>query len=632
MRGGILLLLVLLWGVGAAQAQPEYVAQLRRQLASSPPDTNRVRQLGELSWELMDSAPDSSLRYGRQALALAQRLRYHRGELHSLNNLAALAFQVNDVLQATRYYQQAIRVVNLKDPRDSRALALALQGLANIAAGQGNFREAERYYQQVAARLTVPGPGQDPDDLGMLYANLTNFYTEWIETGRAPQAALAAQERYARLAIANYHRGADLNLLGVGLDVLSDVHLRLQHYDSAAICLTQAIVLHRRAGNIHGQAVSTSNLAAVRLQQQQWAAAAQEARASIQLAHQVVIPEVEAKSYDVLGHALLALGDAPAAYRAAQAERQLRDTLQSSARREALARLRVSFDTERKEGRIRELTQGQRLQQARATQQRQRLWALGGLLAVVGAGLAVAAVLALRLRRSRDELTTTRATQDRLYSLVAHDLRSPVLAFEGLADLLTYYVARQDTARLAGLGGRIQQTAQGLRGLLDNLLSWALHQRGELAAAPQAVDAHTILAEAVDLYQAVATTANITVAYTAAPGLRLWADANMTRTIVRNLLGNALKATPTGGSVHLTAEATPHHTATITVQDSGPGFRPEQLARPVARQPTGAADRAGLGLLLSQAFATAQDGTLVLANVPGGGASAVLTLALAGPA
>ena len=161
--------------------------------------------------------------------------------------------------------------------------------------------------------------------------------------------------------------------------------------------------------------------------------------------------------------------------------------LLNSEKVQAISRMEVQLQTSQRESQIRALQQQRRLQVAAADRQRQRLLALALVLGAVGAGLALAAVLALRLRRSRallaaqnEALHEARATQNRLYALIAHDLRAPVVGFTGLADLLNRHVRTQDTVRLAGLGGHIRQAAQNLSELLDNLLNWALSQRDEL--------------------------------------------------------------------------------------------------------------------------------------------------------
>ena len=280
--------------------------------------------------------------------------------------------------------------------------------------------------------------------------------------------------------------------------------------------------------------------------------------------------------------------------------------------------------------------------------------ALGAVLLTALVGIGVGAWLYQRLRRSRallatqnaelaaqrntlaqqrDELAQARATQDRLYALIAHDLRSPVVAFTGLADLLNRYVAKNDTVRLAGLGGRIRQAAQHLSELLDNLLNWAVSQRGELTPQPRPLRATELLADIAALYQNAALAADVTLVTEAPEELLVQADADMTRTILRNLAGNALKATPAGGTVALRAERGGSGAVVLRVVDSGPGLTAENLLRLNEATPTlrvaGRDSGAGLGLLLSRSFAEAQGGSLVLASGAAGGAEATLTLPLA---
>jgi signal transduction histidine kinase len=627
-------LLALLLGLAAlpSLAQTPKIAQMQQQLATAPADTNRVRLLSLLSWELMSHDLPAAMRYQRQALALAERLHYRQGQLHCLNSLGTIAFQSDNTLLATRYYQKALRLMNPARPRETRILTLTLLGMANIANVEDDYQEAEQYYRQVLGRLGQPGQPADPDDLAMVHNNLANLYKRWGNDGHAPDSARRLQEHYARLALAGHRRVGNPNDIAISLDVLADAHLTHQRYDSAAYYLEQGLKLARQTNNQYGQATILGHLAQTRLGQRRWAEAAALARQACAVARQLAQPEFEANGYDVLGQALYQLGDAGGAYRAIQAEQSLRDTLQTTAKRKALARLQVSFDTERKEGRIRELTQAQRLQQTEASRQRQRLWYLLAGLAIVAAGLAAVAVLALGLRRSRaqlarqnEALAAARVTQDQLYGLVAHDLRSPLVAFNGLADLLNHYVQHQDTARLAGLGSRIQQAAQGLSALLDNLLNWAMSQRGELRPFPQALPVAPLLAEAFALYHNAALAAEVSLSHEAPADLLLWADRDMTRTILRNLVGNALKATPAGGQVQLTA-AGEAEAVELRVQDSGPGFPAAALAPAAELRLATPGGGAGLGLLLSRRFAQAQGGSLRLANAPVGGAFVILRL------
>ncbi|WP_460503513.1 sensor histidine kinase, partial [Hymenobacter agri] len=177
------------------------------------------------------------------------------------------------------------------------------------------------------------------------------------------------------------------------------------------------------------------------------------------------------------------------------------------------------------------------------------------------------------------------------------------------------------------------QAAQGLRALLDNLLSWALTQRGELTPTIEPLAVADLLAEAAELYQPSAEAADIILtADLSDRTIYTLADLNMTRTILRNLISNALRATPAGGTIMLTAVDGPQDTVAIQVQDTGEGMSEAQLQLLLAATPRATAGRpAGLGLRLSRAFAQAQNGQLALFSRPGQGTTAVLTLPAAAP-
>lgn len=587
-------------------------AKLRR---TDLPDTVRVKDLALLARALQSVDLPAARDYTLQRLGLVRRIGYRRQLPRAYLALGNIDANSGNYLAAERWYANGMAAA--QQLHDTLSITDALNGMGSVASLTGDGRQAVRYFQQMDALLALQRP-PDPRQRLIAKTNLSAAYGDMKD--------YQATVRINRQCLALLDQSDALPELR--MTILVNLALGLKHLnrlDSAQLLLTQSQQLAIASRDDDGLSSALNALALLALDRQQWAVAEKLARQSLALAVRLGNQRHQETALHHLATSLHAQ-HRPGAYEALDRYLVLHDTLVSRDRSRAIATAHAQFNDVEQQAQIQSLQQQRRFDARAQALSRQRLWTLGAALAAVLAGLTVAAVQGLRLRRSRNELATARATQDRLYSLVAHDLRSPVAAFEGLSDLLGHYVARQDAVGLASLGGMLNQAAQSLRSLLENLLSWALHQRGELTAAPQAVPAADVLAETVALYQATATAANITLSQTAPPDLQLWADANMSRTIVRNLVGNALKATPNGGTVSLTAAVAGGGTATIVVQDTGSGFGTGQLGRPAARRPQSAADRAGLGLLLSRAFANAQGGTLTLGNAEGGGAVAVLTL------
>ncbi len=604
-------------------------------------DSSRVVTITKLSQLLSYNDLEASRRYAEQGQALAHRLGRVRDELQCLNLLGDLALTHSNYLEAARLRQQLLRRANeVPLPQGQAFVLAALRGLGNIALDEGDLPTAGKFYRQMLA--WADEHPQTPGVVRAVYFSMAQFYAMLLARP-APPDSLPRRTRqatyYAKQLLRVTRTAPVPAMTGMALMTLSRVALLRPHPrpDSAMLLMRQSVRQFELAHGVLDVATAQQNLAALEGQQQHYAAGVALARRALATARAYQAPGLQRDCYKTLGECLLALGQGNEAYRAATAAAALNDSLLNSEKVQALGRMEVLLQTTQQESQIRALRQQRHLQQATADRQRQRLLALVVGLLAVGAGLAAAAALALRLRRSQAQLAAqnealqqARATQNRLYALIAHDLRAPVVAFSGLADLLNRHVLAQDTTRLAGLGGHIRQAAQNLSELLDNLLNWALSQRDELLPQPVPLPVGLLLRETAALYQAAAEAADVALTLTAPPDLRVLADPQMTRTILRNLVGNALRATPAGGTVALGAEAAGTGTVRLWVRDSGRGLNPQvlaQLAAPagqlrVAEGQSGS----GLGLLLSRRFAELQRGQLTLANLSAGGVGATLTL------
>jgi signal transduction histidine kinase len=607
------------------------------------PDSQRVLTLISLEQEYHMNDDATALRLARQALTLARQRGFERGELMVLSDLSRISSNLQELPQAERWAQELQRRAWFTSPALRRFRIVALQTLATVAVAQENEPRALAYLRQALALLPKVDPkGQFPLLPLLTYYGLSEIYTNRVVDVPHPADSLT---RLARL----YSRSFAAHAQQFGRqDMMADAYVSLgrlnRKTDSVTYYLSRAVRLYRAMHYASKESYAHAVWADIALLNQQYSVAEDHVRKGLALSIAVHAPVQESELRDILAETLIATGRGGQAYHQAKRARQLHDSTEQINNLAQLQTLQVRFDTQRKDNQIQSLKHQQMVQHSRATQQQQLLKLLGGTLALVAIGATAISVLALRLRRSRtqlamqhqqlatqhEELALTRATQDRLYALVAHDLRSPVIAFTGLADLLHSYVQRQNTEELGNLGGYIRQAAQNLSELLDNLLNWALNQRGELVPVPQPLRVQELLAEIADLYQHNATAVSISLTIEAPADLFVLADSNMTRTIMRNLVGNALKATPSGGRVALSAWRA-NDRVHLQVTDTGLGLPAEVLSqlekKAIRLRAADIARGVGLGLLLSREFAQAQGGTLRLANDENGaGVQALLVL------
>lgn len=607
---------------------------LVQRLASTPADTNRVLLLNQLANKLGTANVAQSLQYGRDGLRLARRLQYKVGEVLLLNTVGNTYFMAEDLTNAARYYQQASRRAHLlAQPQGKRQLTIALLGLGHVAVLQHDYAESQRCFYQAMLRMQQRLYPVRFEDASLVQNSLGIMYLDWIDSGQVyPDSAKRLCLYYNRLALATVRQGAKSSntSLAIALNAVASAHRVNGHPDSAEYYNRTALRLFQQVGSPYDITQTKVRLGEALLARHRAAEALPILRASLTGAKLLHLPALYADCSLALAAALEATGQGGEAYRLATKGQALLDSMQQAAQNADLSRLRVQFDTEQQRSRVSELTHRTQIQTLAARKQQQYLWWLSSFLLAVAIGLVVSGSLAWRLRRQHTKLAVVRAEQDRLYALIAHDLRSPVTAFGGLADLLTTYVERQDTTRLLGLGGRVRQAADGLREMLDNLLQWALLQRGELQPVLEPVPVATLLTELTRLYQPAAETAGISLEVATADAGQVLADRQMTLTVLRNLLSNALQATPTGGSITVRAMPTGTQQLLLEVIDTGHGLSAEELDRIMSGNVLLTAPhyrgRAGLGLRLSRLFAQVQGGQLLLRSALGQGTTATLAL------
>ncbi|MTB50821.1 HAMP domain-containing sensor histidine kinase [Lewinella sp. W8] len=228
--------------------------------------------------------------------------------------------------------------------------------------------------------------------------------------------------------------------------------------------------------------------------------------------------------------------------------------------------------------------------------------ALGGLLLVGGLLLWLLSRARTKLRANNERLAELNATKDKFFGLIAHDLRGPIVALQGVDEQVNFHLSRNRPEKIKTVAANISTTANGLEHLLNQLLQWALLQTGMIPYAPEEVSVAQVFQDNLTLYREMANTKGISLTVSASEDLTVFSDPRAVATIVRNLLNNALKFTPPEGNVNLSA-AVHHDKILIEVTDTGTGMADGQLdqlfLRPQrSRQGTAGETGAGLGLQL----------------------------------
>lgn len=240
-----------------------------------------------------------------------------------------------------------------------------------------------------------------------------------------------------------------------------------------------------------------------------------------------------------------------------------------------------------------------------------------------------------KLELQQTKLEALNNTKDRFFSIISHDLRGPVNAFNGISELIKYYIAHNEMGQLREVSEHIDKSARQLSSLLNNLLDWSIKQQGTFPFRPERLTLTPLLQEIVDMFRIAAHAKNITITLDVEEEINVWADRNSLATIVRNLFNNALKFTPKDGLVTLSAY-TEEEFLYINIIDTGVGIPEEKVQslfvvkEKIIDLGTEGEKGLGIGLSLALEFAEMNGGSIIVNSEEGIGSIFTLKMPLNG--
>ena len=239
----------------------------------------------------------------------------------------------------------------------------------------------------------------------------------------------------------------------------------------------------------------------------------------------------------------------------------------------------------------------------------------------------------LLLKERESQLKELISTKDKLFSIIAHDLRSPFNGLLCFSELLINNTKDLEKAEAESYIEIINSLAKNTLNLLDNLLNWAKAQTGQLIFQPEKTTLSAIVREILRIYNPIAKIKNISLDYNQEVDIEAFADVNMLKTILRNLISNAIKFTNANGEISIYASQNQNNIE-ITVSDNGIGMSEEaqnnlfKFDKNAIFHGTGNEKGSGLGLILCKEFVEKHGGKIWIESEPGKGSTFKFSLPL----
>ncbi|WP_430815849.1 tetratricopeptide repeat-containing sensor histidine kinase [Carboxylicivirga sp. RSCT41] len=526
--------------------------------------------------------------------------------LHNAFNEAALCFEKTDYELGVVY---------------------ALSRMANYYSKSDNFELAEKYNQQL---LGIVKNTDDRNLKEMVYLNVANFYTEQAETEQALKYYKLLE---ASLKISNNKRRLKplYNNLGV-------IYIYKHDWPNAKEYINKSLTIKRQENDSLGMFASYQNLFRISIKTKQLQDAEYYHTLLNEWLGKLKVPNEQVLSFkfNTTDYYILR-GEPDKAQRAFYDFSSDKDSISNAVFSDQLIDIEEAFEIERRDQKIKLLEQEDELQQAQLKSLKITIVFIIAFIVVLLVNGFYMKRQWIKLLRADEQLKVKQSeilsvnkrleqsnkSKERILSVIGHDLRGPV---GGLKELVELYMELPELEPndIDNLLKTARESSSSAYYLLENLLTWANSQRGEISFKPQTTPIYPVIKKSVELLDQSINNKNIRFNIDMETSLSLKVDINMFRAIIRNLVSNAIKYSPENGEVKIHAEWQQKHVC-ISINDQGKGIAAEQVEQIFDKKETYyigsdvSKKGSGLGLILCKEFVDYHGGKIWVESIENSG-------------
>lgn len=613
-----------------AFGQTTEIDSLFDRVATARTAQEKVQLLNSVVTKLRDIDMKRAFRLAQESVEIAEQINFNEGLCVSLENLAWILYRRNDFSKSLETASRALKIAEEVNDK-----SCAAKCLINIAAIQFEKREYDKSIETLRRVIVIAKSNNDASTLARTHDNMAYFYLE--------KRDLDSAEVNARKAIEISEVAGEKYLTSFGKRVLGDVSFERKDYGEALRLYNESLAI---AININNNFLKASTLLSVAMAHN---ALGETDRALKYLQEDIKIARAEGfreeleDAYKAMSELYYKRNDLKNAYLYQSKYVGVHDTIVNEKSSEQLAMMQTAFETELKQAQIELLTKDAALKAEEI--RHQRIWTyiyIGGL-ALLASFIFILGYSNLQTNRAKRlleeknreiekktlDLKNLNSTKDKLFSIISHDLRSPIAGLRGLTEIVSSIGLTQEEFTLHA--GLLRRNLDSVYDDLDTLLLWARTQLNGLHASPENVDVGKVATEKIELFKDQAKNKGIALISEIAENTFVYADKNHVHLVLRNLIANAIKFSKAGGTVKLTA-AEDNGYFRISVIDSGIGLSSEDIqklfntATHFTRPGTNKEKGLGLGLMLSKEFVESNSGRIWVASEPGKGATFSFTL------
>jgi signal transduction histidine kinase len=585
-----------------------------------------INALLSKSWSLRNNNPDLSIQYGMQAMELSRKTNDYENLTKSYSFVGVAHRLLGNYVQAIDIFFEGLSLAKKHNIPQQEGYAYI--NIANLYIYLEYFNAA---LENLDNALEIAVKIEDKEMLSYIYLN----------RGRTLMALNMFED--ARQSISNslQLRIETNNISGqaVCYKYIGDIYFNQERYSEALQNYEQALnvvdydIDRHLVGNIY------LKMAEIGCNLKQITQAENYAITAYKIGHEVNSRLVIHDALKVLSKVDIELKRFESAAQRLQLTLIYADTLTNQKVAEKVLNTEFEWERQRRQAEIDLLNKDKEIQRLRLSRQRGLNFALIIFASLILAGSIILLVLLKKIKdknnillQQKEELDHINKSKDKMFMVIGHDLRGPIWTLKALIELIREEeeVLFQNNNTSENFNA-LTRSVQAVSDLLENLLFWAKAEDGKLVFSPATADLNSIVNQSIQSYKPWATLKSITIENKVPENYNLYADENMLKTMMRNMLSNAIKFTHREGKVIINVcKENGFHK--ITVADNGIGFNPEIADSILNKEKfhstkgTGNEFGSGIGLTLCREFAEKHGGTVWAESEPGKGSKFYFTI------
>lgn len=597
---------------------------------------------------LEDSLTEAQKNAG-EALSLSKEINFTEGVVNSYYLLGRIYFEKNEFVEALQNYNSALN--SLTDSNKVKIYAPLISSISEIYLTSGvydkaleNYMTLLNYYRSnedkkgeaftlgyigktysdlrngknalkyLNEALKIAEEINDEERISFILNSIGGVYVDIFEDNKT------AEDYYSReLEISekiNYELGIAKAYHNLGL-----VYYNKKDLNKARDYYKKSLDVVIKSGIKEGLAYNFNSLAKVYLELGEIDSAIEYFNNSLEISKKEQITLMIAENYKGLSDSYKKRNNFKEALYNLELYNKNREKLNNEKTNQRIAELEIQYEIRRKD------SENEILKSANTVQRNYFIFSLG-------LGFLIVLVLLNRYiysRKSQKQLEELNATKDKLFSIIGHDLKNPFGTLINFSEMLMEdYLELTDEEKITYIH-MINEASLTGHEILDNLLQWSKTQSGKLEFIPQPISLQEIVEANIALLNSSASNKGIEIFSTVNGEIKVFADKLMLKTVLRNLIGNAIKFSYKDGTIKISSKTYDNFTEVI-VSDNGVGIKEEtrqKLFNPAIFHSTaGTANEqgTGLGLLLCKEFVEKNGGKIWVESEEGKGCDFKFTI------